>query len=73
MLSGSDRPQWDVPQNIGAVPQAGEYLVVFQDFYIKFGENGNVVLIVELPHGYEGACCGVIEDMGGICFVKKCV
>ena len=46
--------QWDVPQAIGVVAQAGDYyLVVFQDFYIKFGEDGNAVIIAELPHGYE--------------------
>ena len=73
-MSGGGGPQWDVPQAIGAVPQAGDYyLVVFQYFYIKFGENGYVVLIAELLHGYEGACCDVIENVGGLCFGRKFV
>ena len=51
---GGAGPQWDFPQAIGAVPQAGNYdPVVFQDFYIKFGEDGKTVVITELPHGYE--------------------
>ena len=52
-LSGGAGPQWDVPQAIGAVPQAGDYdPVVFQYFHIKFGEDGDAVVIVELTHGY---------------------
>ena len=54
-----------VSQAIGAVAQSGGYyLVVFQDFYIKFGEHGNSAVITELPHGDEGACCDVVEDVG---------
>ena len=54
LLSGGAGPQWDVPQAIGAVPQAGDYdPVVFQDFYIKFGENGDAFVIADLPQGYE--------------------
>ena len=65
-------PQWDVPQSIGAVLQAGDYyLVVLQDFYIKFGENGDAVVITELPNKYEEACCDVIEDVGGLYFGKN--
>ena len=46
--------QWDVPQAIGVVLQSGDYYpVVFQDFYIKFGEDGDAVVIIELSHGYE--------------------
>ena len=38
--------QWDVPQSIGAVAQAGDYhLIVFQYFYVKFGEDGNAFVI----------------------------
>ena len=51
---GGGVPQWDVPQAIGAVPQAGNYdPAVFQNFHIRFGEDGNAVIITELPHGYE--------------------
>ena len=54
MSSGGLGPQWDVPQAIGAVPKAGNYdLVVFQDFYIKFGEDGDAVVIAELSYGYK--------------------
>ena len=66
--------QWDVPQAIGAVAQVGDYyLVVFQDFYIKFGEDGDAVVIAELPYGDEVACCDVIENVGGLCFGIKFV
>ena len=66
--------QWDVPQEIGTFPQAVDYyLVVFQDFYIKFREDGNVVVIAELSHAYEGACCDVVEDVSGLCFGRKFV
>ena len=59
--------QWDVPQSIGAVAQSGDYhLVVFQYFYIKFGEDGDAVVISELSHGDEGACCDVVEDVDGL-------
>ena len=58
-------PQWDVPQGIFAVLQADNYdPVVFQDFYIKFGEDGDAVVIAELPHGYKRAGCDVVEDVG---------
>ena len=72
MFSGGTGPQWDAPQVIGVVLQAGNYdLVVFQDFYIKFGEDGDAVVIAELTHGDEGACCDVVEDVGGLCFGRK--
>ena len=46
--------QWGIPQAIGAVLKAGNYdPVVFQAFYIKFCEDGDAVVIAELPHGYE--------------------
>ena len=65
-------PQWDVPQVIGAFPQAVNYdPVVFQYFYIKFGEDGNAVVITELPHRYECAGCDVVEDVGGLCYGGK--
>ena len=51
---GGAGPQWDVPQIIGAVLQAGNYdSVVFHDFHIKFDEDGDTVVIAELPCGYE--------------------
>ena len=54
MSSGGLGPQWDVPQAIGMVPKAGNYdLVVFQYFYIKFGEYGDAVVIAELSYGYK--------------------
>ena len=46
---------------------------MFQAFYIKFGEDGDVIVIVELPHGYEGACCDVVEDVGRLFFGIKLV
>ena len=53
-LVGGAGPQWDVPQAIGTVPKAGNYdPIVVQDFHIKFGEDGDAVVIIELPHGYE--------------------
>ena len=66
--------QWDVPQAIGAVAQAGDYyLVVFQDFFIKFGEGGDTVVTKEFPYGNDGACCDIVEDVGGLCFGRKFV
>ena len=54
MLSGGARPQWDVPQAIGMIQQAGNYdLVVLQDVHVIFGEDGNAVIVVELTHGDE--------------------
>ena len=51
---GGARNQWDVPQAIGPIPQAGNYdLVVFKDFHIIFGEDSNAVLVAYLTHGYE--------------------
>ena len=61
--------QSDFPQAIAAIAQAGEYyLVVFQEFYIKFHEDCDTVVITEFPHGDEGACCDVVEYVGGLCF-----
>ena len=72
LLSGGEGPQWDVPQDIGAVPQAGNYdPVLFQYFYIKFGEDGGADVIAELPHRYEWVGCDAVEDMGGLCFGRK--
>ena len=66
--------QWDVSQAIGAVAQAGDYyLVVFLDFYIKFCKDGDAVVIAELPHGDEGSCCDVVEDVGVLRFGRKFV
>ena len=74
MLRGDAGFQWDVPQDIGAVTQAGDYeLVVFYDFYVKFGEDGDEVVITKLSHGYEGACGDVIEDVGGLLFGREFV
>ena len=54
LLGGGAGSKWDVAQAIGAVLRAGNYdPVVFQDFCIKFGEDGDAVVIAELPHGYE--------------------
>ena len=51
---GGARPQWDVPQAIGPIPQAGNYdLVVLPYFHVIFGEDGDVVVVAELTHGYE--------------------
>ena len=53
-MSGGARPQWDVPQAIGSILQAGNYdLVVIQDSHVIFGEDGDAVVIAELTHGYE--------------------
>ena len=54
LLSGGARSQWDVPQFIGPIPQAGNYdLVVLQYFHIIFGGDGNAIAIAELTHGYK--------------------
>ena len=48
------RPQWDVPQAIGSISQAGNYdLVVLQDFHVIFGEDGDAAVVTELTHGDE--------------------
>ena len=61
--------QWDVPQAIGTVAQAGDYyLVVFRDFYVK---DSGAVVITELSHGDEGACCDVVDNVVGLCFGRK--
>ena len=54
MLIGGALAQWDVPQAIGPILQAGNYdLVVLQDVHIRFGEDGNAVIVAELTHGDE--------------------
>ena len=55
MLSGGASPQWDVPQAISPIPQAGNYdLVVIQDIHVIFGEDSDAIIVVtELTHGYE--------------------
>ena len=55
LLSGGTRAQWDVPQTIGPISQAGSYyLVVLQYVHVIFGEDGDAVVVVaELTHGDE--------------------
>ena len=73
-MSGGVGLQWYVPQAIGAVAQAGDYyLVVFQYFHVKFGEDDGTVVITKLSHGYEGYCDDVIEDVGGMLFGREFV
>ena len=51
---GGERAQWDVPQTIGPILQAGNYeLIVLQDVDVIFGEDGDVVIVAELTHGNE--------------------
>ena len=65
-------PQWDVLQAVGAISQAGNYdPVVFQDFHIIFGEDGNAVVITQSLREYELFGYDVVEDMGGLCFGGK--
>ena len=66
--------QWDVTQDIGAFTQAGDYyLVVFEAFYVKFGEDGDAAVITKLYHGDEGAYDDVVEDVGGLPFGRNFV
>ena len=61
--------QWGVPQAIGAVTQAGDYyLVLFSYFHIKFGEDGDAVVIANFSRGDEGAFGDVVEDVGELRF-----
>ena len=54
LLSGGARSQWDVPQTIGLISQDGNYdLVVLQDVHVRFGEDGDAVVVAELTHGDE--------------------
>ena len=54
MLSGGARDQWDFPQTMGTILQAGNYdLVVLQDVHVIFGEDGDAVVVAEFTHGYE--------------------
>ena len=54
LLSGGARDQWDVPQTIGLISQAGNYdLFVLQDVHVIFGEYGDAVVVTELIHGDE--------------------
>ena len=54
MWSGGERSQWDVPQAIGPILQAVNYdLVVIQDVHVRFGEDGDAVVVEYLTHGNE--------------------
>ena len=51
---GGERSQWDVPQAIGPILQAVNYdLVVIQDVHVRFGEDGDAVVVEYLTHGNE--------------------
>ena len=53
-MSGGALTPWDVTQAIGPIPQAGNYdLIMLQYFHVIFGEDGDVVIITDLTHGYE--------------------
>ena len=53
-MIGGERAQWDVPQAIGPISQAGNYdLVLLQDIQVIFGEDGDALVVTELTHGDE--------------------
>ena len=54
MWIGGAQSEWDVPQAICTIPQAGNYdLIVLQDVHVRFGEDGDAVVVAELTHGDE--------------------